>query len=132
MTTYLADSSVLIALSIGDHLHHRTALDWFETDDPSVATCPITQGALLRFLLRDGRSAGEALHHLELLVANPWHVFWPDDIAFSGDILDGVIGYRQVTDAYLVALAAHHRGRLVTLDRGLKALHPEVILLSSD
>lgn len=41
----------------------------------------------------------------------------------------GVIGHRQVTDAYLVALARHHGGRLATLDRGLAALHGEDVFL---
>lgn len=30
-----------------------------------------------------------------------------------------VVGHRQVTDAYLLGLAAHQRQRLATLDRGL-------------
>jgi predicted nucleic acid-binding protein len=31
---------------------------------------------------------------------------------------------RQVTDAYLLGLAIHHKGRLVTLDRGVVSLPP--------
>ena len=33
------------------------------------------------------------------------------------------------TDAYLAALAAHFGGLLVTLDRGLAALHPDAAVL---
>lgn len=33
--------------------------------------------------------------------------------------------HRQVTDAYLVALATQHGGRIITVDKGLHALHPE-------
>jgi predicted nucleic acid-binding protein len=40
-----------------------------------------------------------------------------------------VIGHRQVTDAYLVALARHHDGRLATFDRGLAALHDDAVEL---
>jgi hypothetical protein len=36
------------------------------------------------------------------------------------------MGHRQVTDAYLAALARHHGGRPVTFDKGLVALHPDV------
>ena len=36
------------------------------------------------------------------------------------------MGHRQVTDAYLAELARRHRGRLVTLDAGLAAVHPDV------
>jgi len=32
--------------------------------------------------------------------------------------MTGVIGHRQVTDAYLAALARHHRGQLATFDPG--------------
>lgn len=41
----------------------------------------------------------------------------------------GVIGHRQVTDAYLVALARGHRSRLATFDRGLAALHGDEVEL---
>ena len=40
--------------------------------------------------------------------------------------LRGVVGHRQVTDSYLCALARFRGGRLVTLDRGLAALHGDV------
>ena len=36
------------------------------------------------------------------------------------------MGHRQVTDAYLAALARHHRGKLASFDRGLVALHTDV------
>jgi predicted nucleic acid-binding protein len=34
-----------------------------------------------------------------------------------------------VTDAYLAGLARHFEGRLVTFDRGLGAVHPDVVLV---
>jgi predicted nucleic acid-binding protein len=40
-----------------------------------------------------------------------------------------VIGHRQVTDAYLVALARRHGGHVATLDAGLAALHGDDVLL---
>jgi predicted nucleic acid-binding protein len=33
-------------------------------------------------------------------------------------------GHQQITDAYLVALAIRHRGKLATLDRGIVQLAP--------
>ena len=36
------------------------------------------------------------------------------------------MGHRQVTDAYLAALARHHGGKLVSFDKGLVALHQDV------
>lgn len=43
--------------------------------------------------------------------------------ATTGLPIRGIQGHRQVTDAYLVELARHHRGVLVTFDRGLAALN---------
>jgi hypothetical protein len=43
------------------------------------------------------------------------HEFWPDD-AFDTVALNGVIGHRQVTDAYLAHLARVRGGRLATFN----------------
>jgi predicted nucleic acid-binding protein len=53
-------------------------------------------------------------------VATPWHAFWPDDLSLlEPRRVDWrqVLGSRQLTDVYLLALAVHHGGRLVTFDR---------------
>jgi predicted nucleic acid-binding protein len=34
-------------------------------------------------------------------------------------------GHRQITDAYLVALAIHNKGKLATLDRGIQQWAPK-------
>ena len=125
MTAALADANVLIALTVEDHVHHRQARMWFEGHADGLATCPITQGALLRFLIREGVGPRDALGALQQVQALPQHVFWADEIGFDATVLAGVIGHRQVTDAYLAALAGHFGGRLVTLDSGLAAQHPE-------
>lgn len=123
MTAALADANVLIALTVEDHIHHRHVRKWFSGHSDELATCPITQGALLRFLVREGLVARDALAALRQVQSLPRHVFWPDAIGFDDYVLAGVIGHRQVTDAYLAALAQHFHGRLVTLDRGLEAMH---------
>lgn len=129
MSTFLADGNVLIALTVADHVHHDAAVAWFEGTDVSLATCPITEGTLIRFLLREGQTAHEAISVLEALRAQPWHRFWPDSLPYERTQLGGVLGHRQVTDAYLVALAADHAERLVTFDRGLSALHGDTVHL---
>ena len=129
MTTFLADGNVLVALVVADHVHHEQAVTWFEDVEPDLATCPITEGTLLRFLIRAGRPADEAFAVLSAIRAQSWHQFWGDAIPYEGAHLAGVIGHRQVTDAYLVALANHHGGSLVTLDRGLAALHGDAVSL---
>lgn len=40
-----------------------------------------------------------------------------------------MIGHRQVTDAYLVALARSHRAMVATFDNGLAALHGDATVL---
>jgi hypothetical protein len=129
VSVLLADGNLLVALTVVDHIHHEVALDWFERDEPEIATCPITEGTLLRFLIREGTRAVDAIAVLDALRAQPWHAFWPDAIPYDAAHLAGVIGHRQVTDAYLVALARHHGGRVATLDKGLAALHGEQVHL---
>ncbi len=119
MTTFLADGNVIVA----GHAHHDVAIGWGGNDEPGLATCPITEGTLLRFLICEGTAASDAAAVLEAMRDQPWHEFWPDSLPFERSQLVGVIGHRQVTDAHLVALARHHGGRVVTLDRGLASLH---------
>ena len=131
MTTFLADGNVLVALSVTDHVHHDIALDWFERAEPTLATCPITEGTLLRFLMGAGQNAKAAVTVLELMREQSWHRFWPDSLPYESTHLTGVIGHRQVTDAYLVALASSNDGVVATLDKGLAALHGERVHLIS-
>lgn len=126
---FLADGNVLVALAVGDHVHHDAAMTWFEADEPDLATCPITEGTLLRFLLREGVPASNAVAVLDVMRDQPWYRFWPDAIPYDRSHLGGVIGHRQVTEAYLVALARHHHGQVVTFDRGIAALHGDEVHL---
>lgn len=127
--THLLDSNVLISLSLPGHEHRQGAKAWFGRLTGSFATCPITQGALLRLLLRGGTSTADARVSLESVLHDHRHEFWPDDLDYLAVRLDGVIGHRQVTDAYLAALARARGARLATFDRGLAALHPDVAVV---
>jgi predicted nucleic acid-binding protein len=91
------------------------------------ATCPVTQGTLLRLTMQlAGASAHTAVELLRQLQAHPRHRFWPDALAYTDVVFNGVLGHRQVTDAYLAALARHHGGKLASFDKGLVALHADV------
>jgi len=129
LSLFLADGNMLVALTVVDHVHHGMAIAWFEDTQPDLATCPITEGTLLRFLLREGQTAREAIALLDAFRGQQWHEFWADEIPYEASHLVGVIGHRQVTDAYLVGLAQHNEARVVTLDKGLAALHGEAVLL---
>ena len=129
MTTYLLDADVLIALTVEEHEHHARVLAWLR-DVARVAVCPVVEGSLIRFLLRIGESAAVGTEVVRQLRANPRCEFWPDSLSYADADLSGVHGHRQVTDSYLVALAASRSdARLATLDRALAQLRPDTAVL---
>ncbi|MGH3519967.1 MAG: TA system VapC family ribonuclease toxin [Haloechinothrix sp.] len=127
--TLLLDANVLVALCAADHIHHNLTATWFARTREPFATNPITQGSALRFLLREGLHATGALEVLGSVTGHQRHEFWPDDAPFSADMLRGVVGHRQVTDAYLADQARQRGGTIATLDKGLVALHADVATL---
>jgi toxin-antitoxin system PIN domain toxin len=124
--TTLLDANVLIALVVADHVHHDAAEEWFAGSDGSFATCPITQGSLLRLLIREGQTADDARAILNAVNNSERHEFWPDSVTYSDVPLHGVLGHRQVTDSYLAQLARAQDGRLATFDHGLAKLHTDI------
>jgi toxin-antitoxin system PIN domain toxin len=126
----LPDANVLVALADASHVHHAAAVRWFDASDAPFATCPITQGALVRVLLRTGAVADVtvAIQVLKVITQHTRHHFWPDDLDYSAVRWTGVLGHRQVTDAYLAALARRHSGRLATFDQGLASLHADAVI----
>ncbi|MBL8217546.1 MAG: PIN domain-containing protein [Bryobacterales bacterium] len=130
-SVYLLDSNILIALATPEHSLNARAARWFDSRRGTrFATCPITQGALFRFHLRMGVGANvdSARELLGRISALPQHDFWPDDVSYLEVVGKGIVRHRQVTDAYLVALAKKHGGVLATMDEGLAALHAGVEL----
>lgn len=130
MSATLLDCNILIALGDASHVHFRAAERWFAHRDLSAfATCAVTQGSLMRHLLRQGiaRTGRDAALVVRGFEQHPRHTFWTGDLAMTQARWDGVVGHSQVTDAYLAALARHHGGRVATLDRGFAALHDDVV-----
>lgn len=122
-TTYLLDASVLIPLTAAEHVHHERATRWAGSVE-TFATCPVVEGAVVRFAVRLGARATEVQHALNLMRSRPGFTFWPDSISYSDLDLAPVRGHRQVTDAYLAGLAAAYGGTLATLDKGLAEQWP--------
>jgi toxin-antitoxin system PIN domain toxin len=129
----LLDVNLLIALAWPNHVHHRTALQWFDRNRKSGwATSPLTQSGFVRVssnahILSGARSPREAIALLRRIVGLPDHVFWEDDISIAAsDFIDEtkLLGHRQITDAHLLAVALRNGGRLATLDRGITRLVP--------
>jgi uncharacterized protein len=131
--TFLLDVNLLIALAWPTHVAHRAARRWFgEHSRSGWATCPATQSGFVRIssnpkVVSEAKSPSEATALLSKIAALPGHSFWTDDIAFADSNhldLSRIIGYRQVADAHLLALALRHKGKLATFDRGIQALVP--------
>lgn len=123
----LLDVNVLIALLDAHHVHHRRATEWMEENAASGwASCPLTQNGCIRIMSQprypNPVPAGAVAERLQEAAALPLHQFWEDDISLlTPGMIDWhhILGSRQVTDAYLLALAVKHQGRLVTLDKGI-------------
>ena len=126
----LLDVNVLIALVDPQHVHHEPSHRWFQAHGGhGWATCPLTQNALLRILgnSRYPNSPGGpvvVMPLLQELLNHPSHVFWPDVLSWEvGGVFqsEALLHHGQITDAYLLALAVHHRGVLVSFDRRLSS-----------
>ena len=64
-------------------------------------------------------STSAVIERLARAARHPKHEFWSDDVSLlDASIVDHgrVLGPRQVTDLYLVALAVAHDGMLATFD----------------
>jgi uncharacterized protein len=125
--TVLLDANVLIGIVVAEHVHHDAAEAWLAGGTRRFATCPITEGSLVRLLLREGQTAGTAQAVISAFADDPRHEFWPDDLSYREVSMRGVIGHRQATDAYLAALARARGGRLASFDEGLAKLHADVV-----
>jgi uncharacterized protein len=130
--TVLLDANVLIALLVDDHVHHAAAENWFAGFTGNFATCPVTQGSLMRLLIREGQPAAAARALLIQTAVNPRHEFWPDDLPYTDVAVQGIVGHRQVTDAYLAQLARSRESRLATFDHAMAGLHADVAELIAD
>ena len=59
----------------------------------------------MRLLIREGQSAEAARAVLQGIASSPRHEFRPDNASYHDIPVAGIIGHRQVTDAYLAHLA---------------------------
>jgi len=129
----LADVNVLLALAWPSHPFHGRAAQRLGGAAP-WATCPLTRTAFVRL------SSNPAVVGQAVTPAEAWHLLagWlrdkehvpvdrepPGFAAHFAAALARCLGHRQVNDAYLVALAAAHRIRLLTFDAPLEALASE-------
>ncbi len=124
----LLDINVIIALLDPGHVMHATARRWMEREvHHGWATCPITENGVVRILSQPAYPN----HHPVAVVArrlaeacsHPSHAFWPDPISLLDPGLirwEQLLGPRQITDGYLLALAVAHGGRFVSFDQRIR------------
>lgn len=126
----LLDVNALIALVDRDHVDHDPIHRWFAAHaTKGWATCSITENGMVRVLSQPAypsgqRSPAEAIQVLRALKAayRQVHEFWMDDVSLSDpSLFDSayITSSRQVTDAYLLGLAARRKQRVVSFDRFL-------------
>ena len=125
--TALFDVNMLLALLDAAHVHHSRARSWLlSQSNPAWASCPLTQNGFIRIVSQPAYpghiSVVQATDLLAKATSTSHHQFWPDGLS----LLDRAIfhhgqihGPKQITDAYLLALAVNHGGRLVALDRSI-------------
>jgi uncharacterized protein len=125
----LFDVNVVIALLDPDHAFHERAHDWWAANAKSGwASCPITENGVVRVMSHPGYSPnahftpGDLISRLQTFAQNTDHEFWPDDVSLRDEKVfttERIHGSRQLTDLYLLALAAKCGGRLATFDQGI-------------
>jgi uncharacterized protein len=123
----LLDVNVLLALLDSDHVDHERAGEWLDAEvEAGWASCPVTENGFVRIISQPRYpspiSPSRAVELLAAAQGGRHHAFWPCDVSLLDPrVVDRsrLHGARQVTDAYLLALAVAHGGRLVTFDRSL-------------
>lgn len=131
MAAHLLDVNALIALLWEVHQFHDTMAAWFARHAKAGwATCAITQAGFVRVmnqpaLIQPGHTVAELAEVLANNLAHPAHRLLALDFDFA-DVLAcctaGVVGHRQVTDAYLLTAAIRAGAKLLTFDRGIGQL----------
>lgn len=126
----LLDVNALIALVDSDHVDHEAMQKWFKKHHRAGwATCPLTENGMVRVLSQAAypsgqRTPAEVIQVLTALKAafTDSYQFWPDDISIADETMFDsafIASARQVTDVYLVGLAARHEGTVVSFDRSV-------------
>jgi uncharacterized protein len=124
----LLDVNVLIALLDDAHVFSRRANEWLDAAPRRVATCPIVENGVIRIMSAPAYSAThraspeQVADGLKALTQALDHEFWPDDASLLDESLfdfSRLHGHRQITDAYLLALAVRRGGALASFDAAL-------------
>lgn len=127
MSRALLDVNFLLPLFDQEHIKYASANAWLaEHRDFGWATCALTENGFVRVFSSPSYDHPirpvEAASVLREATQVDGHDRWSDDVSIlDPEAFDHtrLHGHRQVTDAYLLALAVKHDGRLVTFDRSI-------------
>ncbi len=127
MTRALLDVNVLIALLDRDHVDHQRVREWIDAEIAhGWASCAITENGFVRIISQPRYPSpvppAQAIGRLARAAATEHHEYWPCTVSLlDGGLIDHsrLHGHRQVTDAYLLALATANDGRFATLDQSI-------------
>jgi toxin-antitoxin system PIN domain toxin len=124
----LFDVNMLVALVQPDHVFHGRAHAWWDAANQKNgwASCPLTQNGFIRIVSQASYErplpSSRAIEILAEYTETTDHAFWADDISLLDATLfdrKRVLGPKQLTDIYLLALAVRRGGRLVTFDQAI-------------
>ena len=124
----LLDVNVLIALLDDAHVFSGRANAWIDREPRRIATCPVVQNGAIRIMSSPSYSATcraspeQIADGLRALTEALDHEFWPDEVSLLDESLvdfSRLHGHRQVTDAYLLALAVRRGGVIATFDSAM-------------
>jgi len=125
----LLDVNVLLAIAWPNHQFHTAAVSALSSH-ARWATCALTQLGFIRLssnpaAIPTAKSPHQAAGLLARLVSDSSHVYLdclpaPASEAWR-DTFAELLGHQQVTDAYLLRLAAANNAVLVTFDRRLES-----------
>lgn len=129
--SHLLDANALIALGWPRHEHHPRMISWFRQHARAGwASTALTQSAFVRIVSQPAFS-GRAIaisEVAELLLRNTAHArhrLVAMDFGFA-DVLSactgGILGHRQITDAWLLTAAIRNGMKLLTFDAGIEHL----------
>ena len=127
------DVNVWVALSSQDHPAHKEAKNYFETQAAEkLIFGRVTAVGFVRVICQRHTFGGDALSPVEA-----WQTYlrWRnrDDVAYANDpssldellgkyVFGGLVTPKNWTDLYLAAFAQGNSMRLVTFDKGFRAL----------
>lgn len=118
---YLFDVNALIAGVYEDHEHHAVMRSWMKVHrDEGFGVPPLVMTGCLRVLMN---ISGERRPDRIVSAIGAFKIFYRLNTVVDQTEIDTlgkwVKGPKQVTDAHLLAIAKHHKLKLVTFDKSI-------------